>query len=82
MYPGLASAIENKLSGDEWSLVSYHINKADSLGDEANSSSVSKEEASRLEARARECIQDAVAIARSNGEYNAADKIAYYLRFY
>ena len=69
-YPGLASALYNKLTSSEWSLVSYYINKADDLGNAGKDSD------------AREALLDAIAVASSKGEYNAAGKIQYYLRFY
>lgn len=69
-YPNLASTLYNKLTSSEWQLVSYYINKADSLGKDDNDS------------KAREALQDAVAVAKANGEFNAAYKIEYYLRFY
>lgn len=70
MYQGLASELYSKLTSDEWNLVSYYIKKADELGE------VGKE------SRARDELQNAVDVAKAQGEYNAAGKIEYYLRFY
>lgn len=81
MYPGLASAIEGKLSYEEWRLVACYVNKADSLGEEAESCSSDSERKS-LESRARDALSDAVDVALAAGEESAASKIAYYKRFY
>ena len=70
MYPTLVRDLENKLTSKEWNLVSHYIYKAADYG-EANKDSA-----------ARECLLDAIAVARQNGEDNAAGKIQYYLRFY
>lgn len=70
MYAHLASELCRKLTSSEWNLVSYYIEKADDLG------KAGKEQAARDE------IENAIAVAASKGETNAAGKIQYYLRFY
>ena len=65
----IAAELERKLSGSEFSLVSYYIYKASEAYD-AERYSV-----------AREALLDAIAVAKAEGEYNAAGKIQYYLRF-
>lgn len=64
-----AKELENKLTGSEWSMVSYYICKAQDYYDNEKYSD------------ARNSLEDAVAVAKSNGEYNAANKIQYYTRF-
>lgn len=70
MYSGLASELYRKLTSSEWNLVSYYIEKADDLGKSGKDSA------------AREELENAIAVAASKGENNAAGKIQYYLRFY
>lgn len=64
-----STELQRKLTWDEYSMVSYYIEKAT--------------EAYKAErySVAREALEDAVAIAKSKGEYNAANKIQYYIRF-
>ena len=64
----IAAELERKLTGSEFNLVSYYIYKASEAYDEGRYST------------AREALQDAVAVAQSHGEYNAANKISYYLK--
>ncbi|MBR1884478.1 MAG: hypothetical protein IJ809_06095 [Clostridia bacterium] len=64
-----AKELENKLTGSEWSMVSYYISKAQEYYDNEKYSD------------ARNSLEDAVAVAKANGEYNAANKIQYYTRF-
>lgn len=64
-----ARELENKLTGSEWNLVAYYVNKAQDYYDAENYS------------EARSSLEDAVAVALSNGEDNAANKIQYYTRF-
>ena len=61
-----ARDLENKLTASEWNLVSYYVNKAQVYYDAENYSA------------ARESLEDAVAVALSKGEDNAANKIQYY----
>ena len=70
MYDRLSSELYNKLTSSEWSLVSYYIEKADDLGKDGNDSG------------AKDALYDAIAVAKSHDEYNAAGQIQYYLRFY
>ena len=64
-----AKELERKLTGAEYALVSYYIEKAtDAYKDERYSV-------------ARSALEDAIAVAAAKGEYNAAGKIQYYLRF-
>lgn len=62
--------LENKLSADEWSLVSYWIYKAASLAEDDRDD------------EARAALEDAVAVAMAEGESNAAYKVSYYTRFF
>ena len=64
-----ARELYNKLSPDEWSLCSRYIEKAQGYYDQDRDS------------EARECLLDAIAVFKANGEYSAANKIEYYLRF-
>ncbi len=62
--------LENKLSADEWNLVSHWIYKAASLTKEGRDD------------EARGALKDAVAVAMAEGETNAAYKVNYYVRFF
>ena len=70
MYPTLVRDLQNKLTSKEWNLVSHYIYKAEDYGN------------ADRDREARECLLDAIAVARQNGEENAAGKVQYYLRFY
>lgn len=65
----IAAELMNKLTDQEYSLVSYYINKASEAYD------------SERYSIARSSLEDAVAILISKEEYNAAGKVRYYLRF-
>lgn len=62
--------LENKLSADEWNLVSHWIYKAASLAKEGRDD------------EARSALKEAVDVAMYNGEQNAAYKVNYYIRFF
>lgn len=62
--------LENKLSADEWGLVSYWVYKAASLAEDGRDD------------EARAALKDAVAVAMAEGESNAAYKVNYYIRFF
>ena len=70
MYPYLYRDLQNSLTSSEWAIVGYYISKADSLGKSDDDSG------------ARKALEDAIAVALSKGEQNAAHKIQRYLRFY
>ena len=70
MFDRLVSDLSSKLTGKEWSLVSYYVLKADDLGKSGS------------EDAAREALQSAVDVANSKCEYNTEKKIRYYIRFY
>ena len=65
----IAAELERKLTGSEFNLVAYYIYKASDAYDDERYT------------QARESLLDAIAVAQQNGEYNAAGKIQYYLRF-
>lgn len=69
-YPQLARALFERLTSDEWKIVSYYILKADEYGNNGD------------DRTAREALRDAIAVAAAAGESNAAGKIQYFLRFY
>lgn len=64
-----ANELHNKLTSYEWSLCASYVKKAQEYYD------ADKDPA------ARSALQDAVAVCEAAGEYNAANKISYYLRF-
>lgn len=74
MYSGLAKELYRTLTGEEWKLVSYYINKADELGEAGK------------EAEAKRELENALAIAASQSDEatreNMIIKIRPYLRFY
>ena len=65
----IARELERKLTGEEYNLVSYYIEKASEAYDDERYSV------------ARSSLEDAVAVLKSKGEYNAAGKVQYYIRF-
>ena len=65
----IAEQLEAKLTSEEFNMVAYFIYKASENYNLANY------------ATAREALEDAVAILMSKQEYNAAEKVKYYLRF-
>ena len=64
-----ARELYNKLTASEWSLCGRYVDKAQEYYD------------SERYSEARESLLDAIAVCSSAGEYNAAGKIQYYLRF-
>lgn len=71
MFSRLAIELKQKLTSDEWNLVSHYILKADEYGDDSTGDAV-----------ARRALEDAISVALSNGEASAARKIQEYLPFY
>lgn len=65
----IAKELERKLTSSEYAKVAYYIEKASEAYDEDRDST------------ARSALEDAVAILKADGEYNAAYKVEYYLRF-
>lgn len=64
-----AKELERKLTGREYNMVAYYIEKAtDAYLNDRDSV-------------AREALKDAVAVLLAAGEYSAASKVEYYLRF-
>ena len=59
----------NKLTRDEWKRVSYLIKKAQKLYD------------TNKDSEARKTLESAVVVLKAHGEYSAANKVQYYIRF-
>jgi len=64
-----ARELERKLTGSEYNKVAYYIEKASQAYEEDRDDI------------ARSSLEDAVAILKADGEYSAASKVEYYLRF-
>lgn len=65
-FPTLASSIQKKLNPFEWGIVSECVHRADRYNRADNNS------------QAREALKDAVDLAKSHGENNAAKEIELY----
>ena len=69
-YQGLARTVEIQLTSSEWDLVAYYVLKADDLGSAGK------------DAEARRALEDAIYVAKSNGEDNIVIKLDKYIGFY
>ena len=61
--------LERKLTGAEYNMVAYYIEKATDLFKNDK------------DYEARCALEDAVAVLQAAGEYSAAEKVRYYTRF-
>jgi len=69
LFMNISKELERKLTSSEYDKVAYYIEKASQAYEEERYST------------AKSSLEDAVAILKADGEYNAASKVSYYLRF-
>ena len=69
-YPNLAQTIYDQLTYEEWTLIEHYIVKAEQVADSGD------------EKTARKLIEDAMYVAKANGEENILIKLHKYIKFY